>query len=465
MDTIVAIATPFGSAGIGIIRISGDQAKSILVQLFRATAECRAESLDVASAPQFVSHCLTHGFIYDPSASQYVDEVLAVYMPGPNSYTREDVVEIQSHSGFILLQKILTLVLQHGARLAEPGEFTRRAFLNGRIDLSQAEAVIDMIQARSEQALALASSQLQGWMKRQISDLIDRLTDICIHLQAGVEFPDEVDGNLNDADFKEAIQADLVDPIRKLLGNYQSAHVFRDGVRFSIVGRPNVGKSSLLNLLLENSKAIVTPYPGTTRDPVEGFVQIRGIPILFADTAGLRASEDPIEQIGIQKTRECIDKADFIFFVLEAHQPVTEEDREIYRQVQHKRIVLLINKMDLVSGVPRWASIEFPDLMKVPVSALTGEGLPELKEALLSVLSAAPLSSAHESVPTLRQKLALESALESLVSARQSIDQGIPDDLILQDLESANAELKSIVGQGASVDLLDEIFSRFCIGK
>ena len=465
MDTIAAIATPFGSAGIGIVRISGDHAKSILLRLFRSKTEFHPADSDPATSPVLTSHRLMHGYIYDPASSEVVDEVLAVYMVAPNSYTRQDVVEIQSHSGFLLLQKILSLVLLHGARLAEPGEFTRRAFLNGRIDLSQAEAVIDMIQARSEQGLRLASNQLQGWMKQHINILIEHLTDICVQLQAGIEFPDEIDGNCCAAQFDGTIKSDLIASIQQLLSNYQSSHVFRDGVRFGIVGRPNVGKSSILNRLLQSSKAIVTPYPGTTRDPVEGFVQIKGIPILFADTAGLHSSADPIEQIGMQKTRECIEQADFIFFVVEAHQPVSEEDRLIFQQVSHKKVVLLINKIDLVSAPPRRSSLEFPSLSVVPVSARTGEGLSDLKDSILSVLSAAPISSAHESVPTVRQKKALESALGFLLSAEQAIDQGMPDDLILHDLEAANSELKTIVGQSVPTDLLDEIFSRFCIGK
>jgi len=465
MDTIAAIATPFGSAGIGIVRISGDHAKSILQKLFLPKPECRPQSNSAASSLEFLSHRLTHGFIYDPISSRILDEVLAVLMAAPNSYTREDVVEIQSHSGFLLLQKILSLVLQHGARLAEPGEFTRRAFLNGRIDLSQAEAVIDMINARSEQALFLASSQLQGWMKHQVTGLVERLTAICVDLQANIEFPDEIDCQDEIDNYGAAIQKDLIEPIGKLLNNYHSAHVFRDGVRFSIVGRPNVGKSSLLNRLLESSKAIVTPYPGTTRDPVEGFTQIKGIPILFADTAGLRPSDDPIEQIGMQKTRECIEQADFVFFVLQADQSVSKEDREIYQQVRHKNVVLLINKIDLVSAIPHWPAAEFPNLPIVQVSALTGEGLSDLKDAVVSALSAAPVSSAHESVPTLRQKQALEAALDYLSSAVQAIGLGTPDDLVLQDLEAANAQLNTILGQTASIDLLDEIFSRFCIGK
>jgi tRNA modification GTPase len=258
---------------------------------------------------------------------------------------------------------------------------------------------------------------------------------------------------------------DLIEPIGKLLSNYQSAHVFRDGVRFSIVGKPNVGKSSLLNRLLESSKAIVTPYPGTTRDPVEGFTQINGIPILFADTAGLRPSDDPIEQIGMQKTRECIEQADFVFFVLQADKPVSQEDREIYKQVQHKNVVLLINKIDLVSTLPHWPSTEFPKIPIVPVSALSGEGLSDLKDAVVSALSVAPISTAHESVPTLRQKKALETALDTLSAAVQAIDQGTPEDLILYDLEAAKSQLSIILGQTASTDLLDEIFNRFCIGK
>lgn len=465
METIAAIATPLGSSGIGIIRISGPQAQSTLLRLFRSETEVHPTGIAAAQPPGLIPHRLVHGYIQDPSSLEIVDEVLVVFMAAPNSYTREDVVEIQAHSGYLLLQKILSLVLQYGPRLAEPGEFTRRAFLNGRIDLSQAEAVIDMIQARSEQGLRLASNQLQGWMKKRITTLIDHLTDICVTLQASIEFPDEADSDRSTARECATIKRELIEPIQHLLSNFQSAHVFRDGVRFSIVGRPNVGKSSILNRLLKSSKAIVTPHPGTTRDPVEGFVQIKGIPILFADTAGLHASEDPIEQIGMQKTRECIEQADFIFFVLEAHQRVLEEDRQIFQQVEHKKVVLLINKTDLVSVPPPRSCPDFPNLSVIPVSARTGDGFSDLEDAILSVLCTAPITSAHESVPTVRQKQALESALGFLLSAEQAVDEDMPDDLIFHDLESANAELKTIVGQSVSTDLLDDIFGRFCIGK
>ena len=464
MDTIAAIASSIASGGIGVIRISGPEAKSIVLQLFRK--KIAHPYVPNKTEWTFSPHQLHHGYLIDPSTHELIDEVLVVFMPAPRSYTREDVIEIQSHAGYYLMQKILSAVLKLNARLAEPGEFTRRAFLNGRIDLSQAESIIDLVNARSEYNLHTAAHHLKGDMRHFVENHIALLTDVIVELQAGIEFPDELDCAALPDDFSERIKKKIFLPIFDLLKTYQETQVLRDGLRLCIIGRPNVGKSSLLNRLLTVDKAIVTPYPGTTRDPIEAQLMFEGIPVTLVDTAGLHQSSDPIETLGMEKTRENINSADFIILVLDATAQFSPMDQQILADVSGKNIIVVINKIDLVQKSAAVLPAGFEPSALGYISALTGQGLKELRFTLRHIFGLKSTDTECGGlVPNLRQKKSFEDACENLNRAVLGLEQHVPEDLILIDLESANRALKNIIGQGAGPDLLDRIFEQFCIGK
>ena len=465
-DTIAAIATPMGSGGIGIIRLSGPNSTAIAQELFRPVVR-RTLSWDSRKCDNIPANRLNYGFICDPQSGAPIDEVLLAIMPGPRSYTREDVVEIQSHAGPAILGKLLALVLENGARLAEPGEFTRRAFLNGRIDLSQAEAVADMINARTDQGLKIAALQLSGEMKQTIQMFLKCIDAIFSELTAIVEFPEDVEDRLDRRQLSHEIRDQLLAPITELIELYQYGHVMRDGLRLDIVGCPNVGKSSLLNRLLKKEKAIVTPYPGTTRDLVEDFFTVSGIPFFITDTAGLHASQDPVEIIGIQKTQAHIVNSDIILFVVDGSQPFSSDDLDVFSQINSGRIILVINKIDLVNDLgqihlpKQWAR-----LTRVEVSALRGGGIDNLRNAIAQLcLSHVPFQPARMLIPTLRQKEALGTAQVALKRVEGLIGDGTSDELCLADLDSAKQALHRINGEQVERDILDDIFSRFCIGK
>lgn len=465
-DTIAAIATPIGCSGIGIVRISGGRALCIAQKLFFPNSASginpSTEALDGLK-----SHHLHYGYIHEPGKDGIVDEVLLAVMKAPKSYTREDVVEIQSHSGSVILSKILKLVLDSGARLSEPGEFTKRAFLNGRIDLSQAEAIADMIHAKTEVGLKLAGTHLYGGLKNTITDLIDIITDIQVEIEAGIEFPDDVECSKNDEEVSEKIQNDVVQPIEELLRHYEEGHVLRDGIRLDIVGRPNVGKSSLLNRLIQKDKAIVTHIPGTTRDLIEDYFNIEGIPILITDTAGLHITDDPVEIIGIQKTQENIRMSDLVLWVIDAESGFTEEDRQVFEQIGHQNILLVINKQDLLkTGKKVDLPDEFLTVPNVMISAKYGSGINLLKDEIKGkCLREVDIEPGRTLIPNFRQKSALTEALKWTRSVVDGLINHQPDEIIAADLLYAKNALGLIAGDNINADVLDDIFSRFCIGK
>ena len=465
-DTIAAIATAVGGSGIGIIRISGQKAVDIAGVLFSPSEHAGAGRLGniVADLP---SHYLKHGYIYEPGKEQIVDEVLLVVMKGPHSYTREDVVEIQSHSGPVVLNKLIKLVLALGARLAEPGEFTRRAFLNGRIDLSQAEAVEEIISAKSDKALSFAANHLSGTMKEAIQGLIEVIVALQAEMEAVLEFPDEV---LDTSGWKtalEAIRTQVMLPVEQMLKHYEESHLMRDGIRLGIAGTPNVGKSSLLNAMIRQDKAIVTPIPGTTRDPIEAHMTIAGLPIFIADTAGLHDSQDPVEILGIVKTREHIGQSDIVLFVVDAQRAFSEADFSAFKQLENRRCIIVVNKIDLVQ---KPQTLEVPEPFRqhpvAHVSAKYSDGLAVLQDMIVQyAIGKVGLEPGKKIVPNLRQKMALESALDWLNKSCQGLEEGIGMELIVSDLAHAKERLGEITGLGCHGDLLEEIFSRFCIGK
>ncbi len=456
-STIAAIATPAGRGGIGIVKVSGIDALDITGNIFRRSG---------SGTTSFQSHRLYHGHIIDPGSGRIIDEVLMGVMRAPHTYTREDVVEINAHSGHIVLQNILDLLLSQGVRLAEPGEFTQRAFLNGRIDLTQAEAVIDIISAKSHKALESAAIHLKGKMGERVSEIRVTVLNLLAEIEAAIDFSDELDtGNLAHISVK-ALQDGVIVPLENLIETYIRGHVFRDGIRMIIVGRPNVGKSSLMNHFLGKDRVIVTPIPGTTRDVIREGINIQGIPIVIADSAGLHSSDDPVEVIGMRKTHEEIADSEIVLLLIDAETGMTSEDLEIYENVKHKRILMVVNKVDLVK---EGCDIATPDNFNheaiVQTSALYGTGVETLKDTIINRIVGSDGPDIETSViPSLRHKVALETALCAAKDARVNINEGAME-LIAIDLAKAVDALGEIIGITDKPDLLEEIFSRFCIGK
>ncbi len=442
-DTIVAISTPVGEGGIGIVRLSGERAAEIARKVFDR---------------QIIPWRLAHGHIVDPEDAEVIDEVLVSFMPVPHSYTREDVVEINCHGGAAPLQRILELCLRSGARLAQPGEFTLRAFLKGRIDLAQAEAVQDVIQARTRAGLRLAMQCLSGKLSKEIKAIREELLPCLANLTARIDFPeDEVEEMDLAAPLEEALHR-----MEELVRSAATGIVFRQGLRTAIVGRPNVGKSSLLNILLGQDRAIVTPVPGTTRDTLEETLSIQGVPFVLIDTAGIARSGNMVETLGIERSRRAIEMADLVLMVVDISSPVTPEDREIFDLLGSKEVVLAGNKSDL----PTRAELLGLPWVPVGVSALTGAGIGDLREAMVRVaLGGRVVASDALMVGNPRHKEALDRAREFVARVLAGLRTGIPDDLIATDLTAALEALGEITGETVQEDLLDAIFSRFCIGK
>ncbi len=442
-DTIAAISTPIGEGGIGIVKLSGKEALPIVQGLFDRQLENRR---------------LVYGHIVDPDSGGVIDEVLAVCMKAPHTYTREDIVEIDCHGGPVALQLILGLVLRSGARMANPGEFTLRAFLNGRIDLAQAESVLDVIQAKTQASLRLAVQGLGGKLSEPIKEVRRSLMDVLAYLTARIDFPEDEVGEQDIIEPLEKAQASLQD----LIANADAGMVYRHGVRTAIVGRPNVGKSSLLNRLLRQSRAIVTPIPGTTRDTLEETVNIKGVPFILIDTAGIMESANVVESLAVERSRKAIEHADFVLFVIDTSEPLIQSDRELIDLLSEKAVLMVANKCDL----PRRADLDELPWLQISTSALTGMGLEELEQAMVnSVLGGKVVTSDALLVTNPRHKEALQRAERHLRLARAAIEEKLPDDFVTIDLNAALNALGEITGETVTDELLDTIFSRFCIGK
>lgn len=466
-STIAAVATPAGTGGISIIRISGPRSISIAASIFQPAGHAgRGQT----SPPSLASHRLYYGHIRDGGSGRTVDEVLVAVMRAPRSYTREDVVEINCHGGPAAVRAVLDLVLRKGARLADPGEFTRRAFLNGRIDLTQAEAVIDVINARTHHSLEIAAAQITGTFRRRIERIRSSLVEILVQNEAVIDFPEEedVEKGLSGCSQIQILRQDAILPLAELLRNYHEGRAIREGFSAAIVGRPNVGKSSLMNRLLSNERAIVTPYPGTTRDAIEDELVIQGVLISLWDTAGLHESGDPVEAIGMQKTIDRAEQADLILFVLEAHRPLAAEDSAIYQKIASKPIVFVLNKIDLVDGCPPADIIpgDWIPSFRAPVSALTGLGIEALREMISKhVRGDGWLQAAAAIIPNLRQKVLLEGCQEAVEAAVAGLENRDSPELVDIHLRQALDRLDEILGNKVKAEIIDGIFSRFCIGK
>jgi tRNA modification GTPase len=456
-DTIAAVSTPFGKAGIGIIRLSGSKAESIATRIFNP---CKpVQTLE--------SHRLYLGRLIDPSTGQMIDEVLLSFMKAPNSYTREDIIEINSHSGQILLSKILQIILNQGARLARPGEFTFRAFSNGRIDLTQAEAVIDLINSGSEQGLLLASRQIRGELRDTIAGLRGKMIDVLARIEAAIDFPEDEPGLLPREDTAMLIEGEILEPVGKIIAAYSRRKMWMEGINTVIAGRVNAGKSSLLNRLLNEERSIVTDVPGTTRDVIESTVHIKGIPFRIMDTAGIREGKGKIERLGILKSEQKLREADLALIMIDQSRPLSKDDAKILSAVDKEKSIIVINKVDLPS---RLDETELKRLIEgitvVRISSLTGEGINNLLKAIPDkVIEIDPDCSTLSPAPNLRHKTALIDASTHFKNAAGNIRNGSPLELVAVDIRDGSDALAEITGETTNEDIYEKIFSEFCLGK
>lgn len=458
-DTIAAISTALGESGIAIVRISGDQAIPIVDRLFRPRRS--RESLSVA--PSF---SMRLGEIVDHQTGKVIDEAIVSVMRKPRTYTREDVVEINCHGGLAAVRRVLEAVLANGARLAEPGEFTKRAFLNGRLDLSQAEAVIDIIRAKADGSLRLAMENLAGGLSATVRELRKILIGISASIEAAIDFPDEEIPGLEPEEVLSQL-GEVSARLDRLIESAEIGKVYREGVGTVIVGKPNVGKSSLLNALLRESRAIVTDVPGTTRDAIEELVNLEGIPFRLVDTAGIRETSDAVEKLGVERTRQFLERADLVILVVDAHQGLSREDREIIKELLVKKTLVVINKTDLPESedIAKLTDL-LPGRRFVRMSLVQGWGLSELEAAMVDAVAGGRISPGEGVlVSNLRHKEALKRARRSVQEARNTMVQGLPEDLLTVDLKAALDALGEITGETVDDEVVNQIFSQFCIGK
>jgi len=458
IDTIAAISTPRGEGGISIVRLTGPLAIPIAQRIFRSPSP--------SSLRKIKTHTIVYGHILDPKTSQIIDEVLLTVMKAPRTYTREDIVEINCHGGAACVQKVLELTLLAGARLAEPGEFTKRAFLNGRIDLAQAESVADIIRAKTDLTRQVAMNQLQGTMSKTVNRLRDLLIDILAEVEASIDFPEE------DLDFGGSIELSkrtrtVLIQLEELLQTAEDGKILREGLSLAIVGKPNVGKSSLLNALLQEDRAIVTEIPGTTRDTIEEYANIRGIPIKLIDTAGIRETSDTVEYAGVKRSKEWLERSDLLLVMLDASEPLTEDDRKLLELTKDKKSITVLNKIDLTEllDIEQIQKLT-PDKPIVETSMLTGQGLEDLKTSILdSVIHGESISPDSAIITNVRHRDALRKAKIDIEHALSSLNAAMPPELVAVDLRGALDNLGLIVGETTTDDILDRIFSQFCIGK
>lgn len=456
-DTICAIATPIGEGGVAIIRISGENALSIASKIFVPKSKCDVKRMK--------TYTMRYGNIMDIKNKEIIDEVILSFMKAPSSYTGENVVEINCHGGVVSTNSVLNEVIKAGARLAEPGEFTKRAFLNGRIDLSQAEAVMDIITAKTELSMKAAMLQSKGALSREISELRKYLLNVLALIEYAVDFTEDdediVDDNLI-LQVKDGVGKATV-KIRNLLESADEGKIIRDGLNIVIVGKPNVGKSSLLNALLREKRAIVTDIPGTTRDIIEEYINLDGIPVKITDTAGIRDTEDIIEKIGVEKSKEKIEEADLIILMLDISRDIDEEDRIIIDKIKDKKYIVLLNKVDLDREIAQDIINNLNN--KIRISAKTGKGIDDLKKEIKKLFFNGKISSESLIISNSRHKQALYRALENCDIALNKVKANEYLDLISIYITSAMKALGEITGDELEEDLLNKIFSEFCVGK
>ena len=452
-DTIAAISTPKGEGGIGIIRISGDKSFEILDKIFKP----KNPNKDLGF------YQFNYGFIYD--GEKVIDESMVVRMKAPKTYTCEDVVEINCHGGQFVTQKVLELVLKNGARHAEQGEFTKRAFMNGRIDLSQADAVKDLIQGKTEKSISLSLDQLRGDLRDKINSFKKALLDITAHVNVVLDYPEEGIEDPLPVELRDNLEA-VYEEATRLIESYDKGKKIKEGIKTVIVGKPNVGKSTLLNSLLREERAIVTHVAGTTRDVIEEVINIKGIPLVLVDTAGIRQTDDIVENIGVEKSKEFIEKADLVLLVLDASRELEDEDREVINQINenHKKVIVLLNKIDLERKIDL-DEYNFENI--VEISAQKNVGIEDMEEKIYSFIVDEKVEDSSEKliITNVRHKTALEKTKDAIRNIFETIDMGLPMDLISVDLKEALDSLSEITGEISSEDILDHVFGNFCVGK
>lgn len=453
-DTIAAISTPRGEGGIGIVRISGNNALEILGKIFKPKSKKKIEELKNFS--------INYGHLYD--GKNLVDEVLVSIMKAPNTYTKEDIVEINCHGGFVITEKVLETVLKNGARISESGEFTRRAFLNGRLDLTQAEAVMDIIHGKTEKSVSLSLDQLRGDLKEQIGHLKKLVLDVAAHINVVLDYPEE--------GIDDPLPENLVGNLREvmdttdiLIRSYDKGKMIKEGIKTAIVGKPNVGKSSILNSVLKEERAIVTHVAGTTRDVIEEVVNLKGIPLVLVDTAGIRKTDDLVENIGVEKSKQLIESADLILFVVDGSRALDEEDMRIHEAIKAEKVIGILNKIDIRED------IDLSPLTKInkwlEISAIKNQGIDEMEEEIYNHIIEENVedSSQKITITNIRHKSALEKTKQSIENIFETIENGLPMDLMAVDIKGALDSLSEVTGEISSEDLLDHIFSNFCVGK
>lgn len=453
-DTIAAISTPRGEGGIGIVRISGNHALEILGKIFKPKSKKIVEGLRNFS--------INYGHLYD--GENLVDEVLVSIMKAPNTYTKEDIVEINCHGGFVITEKVLETVLKNGARISESGEFTRRAFLNGRLDLTQAEAVMDIIHGKTEKSVSLSLDQLRGDLKEQIGHLKKLVLDVAAHINVVLDYPEE--------GIDDPLPENLVGNLREvmdttdiLIKSYDKGKMIKEGIKTAIVGKPNVGKSSILNSVLKEERAIVTHVAGTTRDVIEEVVNLKGIPLVLVDTAGIRKTDDLVENIGVEKSKQLIESADLILFVVDGSRALDEEDMRIHEAIKAEKVIGILNKIDIRED------IDLSPLTKInkwlEISAIKNQGIDEMEEEIYNHIIEENVedSSQKVTITNIRHKSALEKTKQSIENIFETIENGLPMDLMAVDIKGALDSLSEVTGEISSEDLLDHIFSNFCVGK
>lgn len=455
-DTIAAVATSIGEGGISIIRVSGDRALKIVGSIFKGKKDRNLEDIK--------SYTMRYGNIIDKTNGEVIDEVIVSYMKGPKSFTAEDTVEINCHGGVVSTSRVLEEVIKSGARIAEPGEFTKRAFLNGRIDLSQAEAVIDIIRAKTELSMKSALMQSEGRISREINKLRHRLLGVIAHIEATVDFPEEDLEEITGEKVTEDLEQ-INKEIKALLSTANEGKILREGLNIVIVGKPNVGKSSLLNAILMENRAIVTEVAGTTRDVIEEYINIDGIPIKIIDTAGIRETEDVVEKIGVERSKEKINEADLIILMLDLSRELDNEDKEIIEYIKDRKYILILNKADLESRLNREEIGSLNPHNIIETSARTGEGIDDLKRLIKELFFRGEVAATEVMITNNRHKEALLRALERCEAALLTLNSSLSIDLASIDVRSAWSHLGEITGETLEEDIIDKIFSEFCIGK
>ena len=452
-DTIAAISTPKGEGGIAIIRISGDKSFEILDKIFVK----KNPNADLGF------YKLNYGFIKD--GEKTVDEVMAVRLKAPKSYTCEDIVEINCHGGTLVSEKVLELVLRNGARHAESGEFTKRAFMNGRIDLSQAEAVMDIIQGKTEKSVSLSLDQLRGDLRDKVNQFKKALLDITAHVNVVLDYPEEGIDDPLPAELRNNLEK-VYEEANHLIDSYDTGKKIKEGIKTVIVGKPNVGKSTLLNALLHEERAIVTHVAGTTRDVIEEIINIKGVPLVLVDTAGIRKTDDIVENIGVEKSKQFIGKADLVLLVLDASKELENEDIEVINQIKEnkKKVIVLLNKIDLNKKI-NLAGHNLENI--VEISAKDNIGIEDMHEKIYSYIVEEDVENSSEKliITNIRHKTALEKTKDAIKNIFETIDMGLPMDLISVDLKEALDSLSEITGEISSEDILDHVFGNFCVGK